>query len=149
MKQLTKSQKRLFFILALIIAYGVFDVVSNWDSYSGFYSGKHKKKTKNQVIDKKSLNPTPRVEASEYEKGWKSDPFYVRVKMRTVKKRSAPRQVYLKLDAISFANENSVAMINNKILKAGDSVSGYRLTKIEPKRVVLQKGGSIRVLRLK
>jgi len=38
--QITKSQKRLFILLGLVLVYAVYDISSNFDTYSGFYSDK-------------------------------------------------------------------------------------------------------------
>jgi hypothetical protein len=151
MRSLTKSQKRLFIVLGIVVAYFAFDVVKNWDSYSGFYGSKHGKavapnqtKLANNIVVKN----TPRI--ISYDKNWNKDPFYTPGKTKKVVHRvRRSTQIYLNLKAISFAGQNSVAMINDRILKVGDAISGYRLTKIEPHRVILSGSGGTRVLTLK
>ncbi len=147
MANLTKSQKRLLILLAIVLAYAVFDVSRNWDTYMGFYKGKkgtvHKKK--NSTTRDASL----KIRKVEYTKDWNQDPFYVAVKTKPRKRVVRRRTVSFHLKAISFAGDNSIAMINSRIMKVGDVINGYRLVSIQPKRVVLQKGTEKKVLTLK
>ncbi|MCM8774146.1 MAG: general secretion pathway protein GspB [Candidatus Omnitrophica bacterium] len=43
------------------------------------------------------------------------------------------------LQGIIYSPQNSKAIINNEILSEGDVLGEYRIVKIEPKRVVLEK----------
>jgi hypothetical protein len=70
----------------------------------------------------------------------------VEKKVRTVAESAA--EVPLVLNAISYNNGNSVVMINQKILSAGDMIEGYKVIRIEPTRVVLTKGDESKTLNL-
>ncbi len=147
MSNLTKSQKRLLILLVLVLAYAVFEISRNWDTYMGFYKGKRvsvQKHNKNSPA-----NQPVKIQKVEYTKGWNHDPFYVAVKAPPRKKVVRRRTITFHLKAISFAGDNSIAMINSRILKVGDVINGYRLVSIQPKRVVLQKGTDKKILTLK
>jgi hypothetical protein len=150
MSQLNKGQKRMLALLALVLLYAVYDIASNWDSYTSYYSNKPKKKanqSKNTATGVNTLANT-KVDKS-YLKDWNKDPFYIPSVRRTYRKQvNTSAEIVLKLNAISYSGENSVAMINNKILKIGDSISGYRVQKIEPKTVSIIKDGKVKVLSL-
>lgn len=51
--------------------------------------------------------------------------------------------VGIKIQAISWSDipEKSLAVINNRVLRAGDEIEGYQITRINPDDVVLQRGG--------
>ncbi|GAB4371665.1 MAG: hypothetical protein Kow0042_14550 [Calditrichia bacterium] len=149
MIRLNKSQKRLLWILLLVVGYAAFDIIQNFDSYASTYGFKRKKSEQVNPSVEKPVQEMESLTRKTYNKGWNSDPFYVPVVEKKVRKVSRPQSVYLELNAISFATENSVAMINNRIVKVGDSIAGYRVSRIEPRRVVLIKGGQTRVLSLK
>lgn len=148
MPQLTKSQKRLFIILGIVLAYACFDIATNWDSYTGVYK---KKKKKNKA--EKSRIMTSKQKGADsliaYNKDWGRDPFYVKIAAKQAKKVRPKKRVSLKLIAVSSDGQTSVAMINDKILQVGESISGYTVVKIEPTRVILKKGNDTRILMLK
>ncbi len=149
MSQMTKSQKRIVVVLLIVLGYAVFDIVKNWETYKGFYTGTSKKQStkKSSVVSKKQ--PTFDTKKENYTSDWGKDPFYVKSQKKQVRRTNYRRTVNLYLKAISFAGGNSVAMINNRILKKGDSIAGYQVVKIEPERVILRKGSRTRVLSLK
>ncbi len=133
-------------VLAVVLIYGVFDFVKNKDQYLAFYS----KGTKKVVRSGKHVNATTgqneKLQMKEYDKPWGNDPFYVDRKVRPVAETAA--EVPLILNAISYNNGNSVVMINQKILSAGDVIEGYKVIRIEPARVVLAKGDESKTLNL-
>ncbi len=148
MSKLNKSQKRLLVVLLAVLAYAVYDIAGNWKSYTGFYTGKktaaaEKTKTASgkETVKKTGIRP--------YEQGWKSDPFYVKVAETAPRKKTVRREMTLNLKAISYAGESSVAMINDRIMSVGDVIGGYKVLKIEPRRVILGKGAKSKVLALK
>ncbi|GAB4333806.1 MAG: hypothetical protein Kow0037_12160 [Calditrichia bacterium] len=148
MGQLTKSQKRLLVVLAVVLAYAVFDITTNWDSYTGVYKGKRNKgksKSSKIITPKKIIKDSSFV----YNKDWGKDPFYVKVKTSKKNKTLPKKRVPLKLIAVSSDGNTSVAMINDKILQVGESIAGYTVAKIEPTRVILKKGKDTRILLLK
>lgn len=153
MSSLTKGQKRLLVVLAVVLAYGAFDVLTNKDSYFGYYSGKKndKKVAHPNVVD---LNVPQIKKASnqnaKYLQEWGADPFH---NQRFVRRRVAPAiintEVQLNLKAISYNGKNSVVMINDRVLMAGDVIHGYQVVKIEPNRVTLSKGSENKTLTLR
>ena len=152
MSSLTKGQKRLLVVLAIVLAYGIFDVITNKDSYFSYYS--HGKKDKgNKSTNVADLNISEIKKASnrsaKYLQTWGDDPFY---NQRFVHKRVVTRrrqaEVQLNLKAISYG-ENSVVMINDRVLMVGDVIAGYQIKKIEPTRVMLSKGSENKVLILR
>ncbi|HFE63209.1 hypothetical protein B1H10_02025 [candidate division KSB1 bacterium 4484_188] len=149
MSQLSKGQKRLLVVLLIIAAYAVFDVAKNWDTYMGFYSGKGKKEILVKKPVKEKLNARKQTNSVRvYEKGWKADPFFVTVQQKKTKRRKRSRTSLI-LKAISYAGDNSVAMINNRIVSVGDVVGGFKVLKINQQNVILGNGVVSKVLSLK
>ena len=147
MQNLTPGQKRLFILLAIVLAYAVFDFVKNKDQYLGFYTKKENARVEKAEQQADSLR-TVRVR-QVYQKAWKSDPFYMKLPPKTPKKKPAKRRRTFRLKAISFSGESAVAMINNRIVSVGDWIGGYKVLKIEPRRVILGRGSEAKVLTLK
>lgn len=48
----------------------------------------------------------------------------------------------LKLKGVIFSGGNSVAIINDKLLRLGESIDGYQVVRIEEKEVFLRSGNS-------
>ncbi len=149
MAQLTKSQKRLLLVLFAVLAYAIYDVSTNWDTYFGYYTGKTKKSvTQAEKAKAQSRSNTVQIKKI-YDKSWKSDPFYVPEEKKPERRAPVRQKSRFDLKAISSDGENSVAMINDRIVTVGDFINGYKITKIESRRVVLGKGAQSLVLTLK
>ncbi len=148
MQSLTPGQKRLFILLAIVLAYAIFDFVKNKDQYLGFYGKKETAEVKAERSAQADSLRTALVRRV-YQKGWGGDPFYVKLPPRKVKKRPVRKARTFRLKAISFSGESAVAMINNQIVTVGDWIGGYKVLKIEPGRVILGKGSEAKVLTLK
>lgn len=152
MSSLTKGQKRLLVVLAIVLAYGIFDVIKNKDSYFGYYRG-NKKEKKIKPTNVVELN-VPEIEKTstlkaKYLHTWGDDPFYnQRFVRRRVVTQQVETEVQLNLKAISYG-ENSVVMINDRVLMVGDVIQGYQVKKIEPTRVILSKGSENKILILR
>ncbi len=148
--ELTKSQKRLLILLGFVLIYFVYDVVSNWDTYAGFYSGKKTVvRNKNNEKDKNKTAEQPEQNRQKYLEKWGRNPFYKKVeRKKTVKRSVQKRKIKLFLYAVSMKDNNSVALINDKVVKIGDIISGYTLQKIEKKQVTLSDGKNKIVLKL-
>ncbi len=148
--EITKSQKRLLILLGIVLAYAIFDFTSNMDTYLAVYAGKKvvaKTKEKASSADKPKQTSVKRQTA--YLEKWGRDPFYKRVvqkKSKQVKRKK--RAIHFILQAISMKDNNSIAIINDKIVKLGDIISGYTLKKIKKKRVVLSDGKKTLILKL-
>lgn len=151
MLSLSKGQKRLLFVLAIVMAYGIFDVVSNKDRYFSYYGAR--KPNKIQPNDAVNINvaeiqKTSNVNA-KYLHAWGDDPFYnQRFVHRRVVRQRIPTETPLNLKAISYG-ENSVVMINDRVLMVGDVIQGYQIKRIEPRRVILSKGSETKILTLR
>ncbi len=147
--QLTKSQKILFIILGVVLAYAVFDFVSHKDTYLNYYSGKNEDaEYQVQTVPSNTKAQRDPLQADLFSK-WGSDPFvrYEAVKVRKKRKRKKIRP-HFQLKAVSYRANGSVALINDRIVKVGDVLSGYRVVKIEEKKVVLWNGKHRIVLKL-
>ena len=148
MANINKSQKRLLIVLAVVLAYAGFDIISNWDNYKNFYRSQpieSIKKVKPPTFSGKST-----VEkAVLYDKDWKNDPFFVSVQQKKAKMVYRRRKKRLTVQAISYEEKNPVAMINYQIVSTGETVDGYKVVKIEPNRVILKKDGKWKILQLK
>ncbi len=150
--QLTKSQKILFAVLGVVLAYAIFDFVSNRDTYINFYTGKNAQNNNATSVATKSENRlTEDPLKISLTSTWGDDPFLIKVKKKIVKKSSRKRikEPTFVLKGISYRpDEGSVALINDRILKLGDVIEGYKVIKIEEKKVVLWNGKKRKILRL-
>ena len=154
MSSLTKGQKRLLIVLAVVLAYGIFDVIKNKDQYLGYYSGEKKEKKVRQAnianLNVPQMKKTSSRRNAEYLQTWEDDPFYnQRFVYRRVARVRTQAEVRLNLKAISYSGKNSVVMINDRIMMVGDSIEGYRINKILPNQVVLSKGSENKTLILR
>ncbi len=148
--EITKSQKRLLILLGIVLAYAIFDFTSNMDTYLAVYGGKKVvTKAKAKSSSTSTSKQTSLKHQTTYLEKWGRDPFYKRVipkKSKLIKKKR--RTTHFVLQAISMKDNNSIAIINDKIVKIGDIISGYTLKKIDKKRVVLSDGKKTLVLKL-
>jgi len=140
--QITKSQKRLFILLGLVLVYAVYDISSNFDTYSGFYSDKKTEIQNNSQTAKiDSAKVIAEYTRKQYLEKWGRNPFYKKVeKKRVARIVKKQRKAKLILYAISIKDNNSVALINDKMVKIGDMIEGYTLKKIEKKKIILSDG---------
>lgn len=142
--QVTKSQKRLLIVLGIVVAYGIFDISTNLETYKKVYSGSSKARTVKQktAVDAAKTTTTNSNMQASYLAGWGRDPFYLKEKRGPAvnKKIRRKKTVNLRLLAISTKGNNSIALINDKIVKLGDIISGYRVLKISQTKVYLSDG---------
>ncbi len=147
--EITKSQKRLFILLGIVLIYAVYDFVANKDTYLAVYTGQRK-----AAIEKKiqhdSNKPLKKQELTKttYLEKWGRDPFYKQVNKRIIKKRNKKKRVRFILQAVSMKQNSSIAIINDKIVKVNDIISGYTVKKIEKKRAILSDGNKTIILKL-
>ena len=148
--EINKSQKRLFILLGLVLVYFVYDIISDWETYSGFYTGN--KAVSEQKAEVKSAKAAPEQKAEinrSYLAKWGRNPFYKKVEIKkVVQVTKKKRTIKLNLYAISIKDNNSVALINDRIVKIGDMIAGYTLKKINKKSVVLTDGAKAITLKL-
>ena len=142
--QVTKSQKRLFILLGIIVLYAAYDFISNKEDYEKMYAGKKKvvqsKPSKN--VQLLATQETRRI--TDLDMDFKKDPFFrddLVKKVVRYRKSIKPKTKPLKLQAITYSDANSFVMINDLILSEGEFVEGYVVEKIEKTRVRLSKNG--------
>ncbi len=148
--ELTKSQKRLFIILGIVICYAIFDFVTHKDEYLSYYLDKESPK-KSSVVKKPDGSAAVAENRAELNiKNWGRDPFRDMTKKIVRRTTPKPRAVLptFRLEAISYRDGNSIALINDRILKKGDTISGYRVMDIASDRVVLSDSKNRIVLKL-
>jgi len=150
--EVTKSQKRLFIILGLVVAYAIYDFSSNADTYKRFYSTDEESYYEEPIDNSVSLPEQTEDAKTEvhYNAEWGRDPFYISgySKGKTSKKKSR-KSIKLSLHAISYNGDSYVALINNKIIKKGDMIAGYTVNKITDAAVYLSSEKKKIVLKLK
>ncbi len=93
-------------------------------------------KDKNSLMD---VNTTG-LEKNESQYKWGNDPFLVPKNMRHKGQEGALRINGMVLNGIIYKSGGGVAIINNKIIKKGDIVSGKKLVEILKDRVILSDG---------
>jgi len=147
--EITKSQKRLLILLGIVLIYAAYDFISNKDTYMGFY-GKSKKTV---VAKKKNAQKAVKKEntalaGTSYLEHWSHDPFYKKIKSQKKSVAKKLRKINFHLFAVSIKANESVALINDKMVKEGDMISGYTVTNIGKKKVTLTKGKKTVVLNL-
>ncbi len=54
----------------------------------------------------------------------------------------------LSLEGIIYSEKKPVAAINGEILTEGGQIGGFKILKIEPKKVILEKSGKQHILKL-
>jgi hypothetical protein len=140
---MTKSHKRLLLLLLIAVGYAGYDLISNSDQYTsllGFLFSK--KKSGNSNI---TSNIKPDSVKEDTTKNiimdWKRDPFFSDDMIPPPKIIKKIPEVKLNLNAITFSGENSIVIINNQILKEGQTIEGYVIEKIFLNKVRLSKPG--------
>ncbi|MBL7996804.1 hypothetical protein JNM05_15665 [bacterium] len=146
---ITKSQKRLFIVLAIVASYAVFDLATA------------------EPKQKKAVNPaSPNTPAAEAEQApasivsqdqqavhvnfpaseWKRDPFRKQAEKwtafgldRVVETLLAPKLGNLHLTAVSKSGNKSYAIINDHIVSVGELMNGYKIVDINATQVILKK----------
>jgi hypothetical protein len=87
------------------------------------------------------------------EKDWGRDPFEYPpgVELRVAEEGESLKALepsVKKVTAILITSSRKVASINHKVVAEGDLIDGERVLKIQPDRVILQKGGRNQVIML-
>ena len=78
--------------------------------------------------------PTPSVKYVEY--SWDEDPF---AKLSTVSP-TLSQGAQLQLRGILWDNKGGLAMINDNLVKVGDTIGGWHVIRITPSYVILKQG---------
>lgn len=149
---ITKSQKRLIFVLLIAVGYALFDLVSNSDQYGALFDSIFSSKKSSETIDKPKEKTTIKKAVQDTIKDvgidWGRDPFFTEAMRPPPKKRIIRKkpEVKLTLNAITFSGQNSIVIINNQILKEGQMIEGYLVEKIYLNKVKLSKPGKVKYL---
>jgi hypothetical protein len=144
---ITKSQKRLFVILGLVVAYAIYDLTTS----------KKKEATDQPPADVRPSavaeaavvaveSPVqPRRLATTYV-AWKRDPFRGQISTgsrvnleKVVESLLIPKMANFNLTAISKKGDASFALINDQVVGVGDQINGFRVIEIRHDKVILQK----------
>lgn len=150
--EITKSQKRLLIILGVVVVYAVYDFISNAETYKVYYNADEEQYYEEQSADstKHSLELETSKKDAHYSAEWGKDPFYISSFSKTsFSKKRRVQNAKLSLHAISFNGISYVALINEKIVKTGDMITGYTVNKITDSAVFLSSGKKKIVLKLK
>ena len=141
--KITKNQKRLFIILGLVLGYAVFDIILNIDQYKMMYFGSVKSSTKpaNELV-KPKFPMTGSSNKKHVELDWKRNPFKGKTQGKyLINIEVSKSNKRLILQAITYSFENSMVIINGRILQEGDEIDGYKIIKIYRNKVELTKYG--------
>ncbi len=146
-KPMSKSQKRLLIILAIIAAYAVYDrvtakprPVAPAKESAAAVTTEMTAPVRESGIQTAGAPPTIAVA------GWRRDPFrkYPEAASanfigKALQKILLPRLVDLELTAVSHDGRQAYALINDQIVATGESIHGYRVVAIRSTEVVLKK----------
>jgi len=144
---ITQSQKRLLIILGIVLVYFIYDLISNMNTYKNIYLGSEDSSVVADSVDSlgRQANLGENQKQKEYLNKWGESPFYVfsattKKYIRKNGRRVAVKKNPLQLLAISLRKNRSVALINDKIVKVGDIISGYQVERIDKRTVYLSNG---------
>jgi len=148
--EITKGQKRMLIALSAVVAFAAYDFISNSDTYLSFYSGKQTAAPKTNIPKTQNVEEAKDSRNMEFYTKWGTDPFAEIKKEVVVRRVERPVQTgtTFRLSAISYMGNNSVALINDNVVKIGEQIAGYMVSSIEPKRVILIKDSERLVLNL-
>jgi hypothetical protein len=161
---ITKMQKRLFVLLAIIIVYFIYDLATSAPKPAKKTDKSKNKNTSvktagvsadNQVIsDSVAVQPVIQLVAV-VPSDWKRDPFrgFIDISSKVdlvgvLKKFAEPRLNDFHLSAISQNGNNSYAIINDQILGVGGSINGFVIIEVQSSSVLLKKNEFIFTLKL-
>ena len=144
---ITKSQKRLFILLAVVASYAVYDLLTS--EPKNRKSGTDKavqSATQNTQDPSSAVSKARSIPVDFPATGWKRDPFrrdkenISRDNLnKVIESLMSQRPGILHLTAISKNGNQSYALINVQILSVGEIINGYRVVDIRAANVVLKK----------
>jgi len=156
--RLNKKEQRMLLVVLVLLVYGIIDLSLNFDRYRAAFAGNNS--TFTDWGDSLMTNPNGAVAASRewnVVRAWRVDPFY----FRTVKAPHfmpvassaehlavvTPFVPVLTVQAISYSTENSTAIVNGKIVREGDRLNAFVVTRITENAVILkdETGNLVRV----
>lgn len=144
---ITKSQKRLFVVLAIVASYAAYDLVTAEPRNKKTAPENVSETNGNQAQETISaVSNAATVSVSFPLSGWRRDPFrkekesFSGLSLHKVVESfltKAPAPMYL--TAISQNGARSYALINDQILSVGEKINGYKIVEIGAAKVVLRK----------
>lgn len=139
---------------ALLAAFVVF-----YTPFLGMLYGSSAPKNTAQPIPMQSKNVTAEAEGKNREIVHIRDPFYLDYRFeklqttmearQTATTESAPKKTYLVLNGIFMNSDGNIAIIDDRMYSRGQSVYGWTILGVYSDRVVLNKRGQTKVIRLK
>jgi hypothetical protein len=151
MKQpaISKSQKRLFILLAIIASYAVYDLATAKPRPAKSVAETAAQATGAQTEAVSAIVAAiaqPAVQMSLLVSDWRRDPFRKQAEKMTaynlnkvVETLLVPKLGNLHLTAISKSGNKSYALINDQILTQGEVMNGYKIVDIQATQVILKK----------
>lgn len=144
---ITKSQKRLFILLAVVASYAVYDLLTSEPKNRKSGTDKAVQSATQNTQDPSSAVSNARSIPVDFPAtGWKRDPFrrdkenISRDNLnKVIEFLMSQRPGNLHLTAISKNGNQSYALINDQILSVGEIINGYRVVDIRAANVVLKK----------
>lgn len=145
---MTKSQKRLFLILAIVVSYAVYDLLTAQPKTKIASKQNSSQTDESKLGDSGSSTAVVQsvVPVSFPVSEWRRDPFRKKVVnpdpfnlsqvMGTI---LVPKLGNLRLTAISRNGNKSYALINDQIVSIGESMNGYKVVDIQSNQVILKK----------
>lgn len=89
------------------------------------------------TVEKKPSKPV------EY--GWQNDPF---ARIPSMEKTTSVEGEELKLTGILWDKQGGIALINDSIVRVGDRIGQWKVMKITPSSVILERAGTYYELKL-
>lgn len=146
---ISKSQKRLFILLALVAVYAVYDLSTAKTRPAKAVSETAEQAAAaqvEQVAEAVAAVVQPAVQMSFISSDWRRDPFRKQVEKmnllnlnKVVETILVPKLGNLHLTAISKSGNKSYALINDQILTVGEVMNGYKVVNIQATQVILKK----------
>jgi len=132
-----KSRKNIVYIcFVLSIIFGLYHFSGDFKKTGTKSPGPEQKE-----ITASRLQPSRSIKVEEYAAlEWGPDPFY-RGEKREVRQEQSPGPQWV-LNGILYDDINPTAVINKKIVKAGDTIEGARVIAIGKKSVSIEYDGS-------
>ncbi len=144
----SKSQKRLFALLAVVLVYAGYDYLSNADTLKNDQFVESSP-AESRLI-KKGKRGFTAAKRFDSDLKWKRDPF-AKVALQTGNTGNAKTtsRIPLTLSAVSLDGKKSFVIINNRILSTNDLIEGYKIRKILAEKVILEKDNRLQQLTFK
>lgn len=153
----SKSQKRLLVVLAIVAAYAMYDLTTP-SSKSHKIESRPTEHPGSEVVGTTaggSTESTQTIQETAIPAMWRRDPFrrFSDISAATMVGQALqtillPKLAGLHVTAISRDGEEAYALINDDILSVGESIQGYRVVEIRAAEVVLKKNDATFTLTL-